>query len=183
MDLDWNLEAENPADVQNQLSDLLNVPYMLIDTPGEYNGNTFTFTPEESGEYYVYVTNRSVENRDGHLGRPDEDVFPCEPGVFHRAGPADFRPDRDPQGERERRADRQAYRFSYEGLEAVYETLSAEPLTLNSWTSSSLDGTVTASQQGLLMTTIPYDTGWTVRVDGTEVTPGERFWARSWEWS
>ena len=61
MDLDWNLEAENPADVQNQLSDLLNVPYMLIDMPGEYNGNTFTFTPEESGEYYVYVTNRSVE--------------------------------------------------------------------------------------------------------------------------
>ena len=171
MDLDWNLETENPADVQNQLSDLLNVPYMLIDTPGEYNGNTFTFTPEESGEYYVYVTNRSVETVTATWGDQTKTFSHVNRGYFIELGPLISGQTVTLKGSGNDELTARAYRFSYEGLEAVYETLSAEPLTLNSWTSSSLDGTVTASQQGLLMTTIPYDTGWTVRVDGTEVTP------------
>lgn len=42
-------------------------------------------------------------------------------------------------------------------------------MEVTSYTSTSVDATITASQSGRVVTTIPYDTGWTVTVDGSTV--------------
>ena len=42
-------------------------------------------------------------------------------------------------------------------------------MTSTSYTSTSVDATITASADGRVVTTIPYDTGWTVTVDGNTV--------------
>ena len=46
--------------------------------------------------------------------------------------------------------------------------LSAHPWKLTSWTDTSLEGSISCDQEGWLFTTIPYDTGWKVLVDGKE---------------
>ena len=42
-------------------------------------------------------------------------------------------------------------------------------MEVTSYTSTSVDATITASTDGRVVTTIPYDTGWTVTVDGKTV--------------
>lgn len=65
--------------------------------------------------------------------------------------------------------------FYYEDMErtaAAAESLAAQPYDIQRFTSSRFQGTVTAAgERTLLMTTIPADEGWTVRVDGKRVEP------------
>ena len=57
-----------------------------------------------------------------------------------------------------------------QALDAVTSTLAEQPLTVTSYDSSHLTGTVDFAGNGALFTTIPYDKGWTVKVDGQKVT-------------
>ena len=50
-----------------------------------------------------------------------------------------------------------------------HEILDESPMEVTSYTSTSVDATITASTDGRVVTTIPYDTGWTVTVDGNTV--------------
>lgn len=54
-----------------------------------------------------------------------------------------------------------------------YETLADEPLIITDYTDTSVSGMVTAKSDGYLYTSIPYEKGWTLYVDGkeTEIEP------------
>ncbi len=54
-------------------------------------------------------------------------------------------------------------------LKELYEILDESPMEVTSYTSTSVDATITTSADGRVVTTIPYDTGWTVTVDGKTV--------------
>ena len=62
-----------------------------------------------------------------------------------------------------------AYRLNEDVLKELYEILDESPMEVTSYTSTSVDATITASTDGRVVTTIPYDTGWTVTVDGNTV--------------
>ena len=51
-----------PAEVQNDLCLVTGADEVLVDTGGTVNKNTFTFTPDMTGEYYVFVLNKKVKN-------------------------------------------------------------------------------------------------------------------------
>lgn len=54
-----------------------------------------------------------------------------------------------------------------------YEKLSQQPLEITSFTDTSIDGTISVTEDGLFYTSIPYEKGWTLYIDGveTEITP------------
>jgi len=54
-----------------------------------------------------------------------------------------------------------------------YQTLADETLEITNFTSTSLSGTITVREEGLFCTSIPYEAGWTLTVDGQEreITP------------
>jgi uncharacterized membrane protein YfhO len=58
------------------------------------------------------------------------------------------------------------YRFSNEGLGSVYDILNRYPLRITRWVDTRLEGEVDAGQAGVLFTSVPYDKGWKVTVDG-----------------
>ena len=60
----------------------------------------------------------------------------------------------------------EVYRFSDEAMISLYEKLNETPLKLTSWEDTKLAGTVNAAERGVLFTSIPYETGWTVKIDG-----------------
>ena len=62
-----------------------------------------------------------------------------------------------------------AYLFKEDGLAAVYEKLSRNPFVTEKWEDTRLTGSVDAGQGGVLFFSIPYDTGWEIRVDGQKV--------------
>lgn len=58
-------------------------------------------------------------------------------------------------------------------LKKGYEELADEPLTVTHYTDTRLKGTVAAKEDGYLFTSIPYEKGWSLYVDGkkTEIEP------------
>ena len=66
-----------------------------------------------------------------------------------------------------------SYQLDTEGYDEMIKKLSDEQLEVTSYDATSLNGTVTAKEAGLLFLTIPYSEGWSAWVDGnkTEITP------------
>ena len=73
--------------------------------------------------------------------------------------------------------DAYAYRFSDEALKQVYNTLIRYPFEVTGWTDTTVDGVVNTEKDGVLFTSIPYDKGWTVLLDGAEVETEKMFGA------
>lgn len=171
----WNLELGNPADVQNSLAGSLGtVPVLETAADSVSDGQTMTFYPYEAGDYYAYVANKKIEkvtltNWSGtktfnNVNRG----FLLELG-YCEAGEEVILTANDTK--ETMWAD--VYRFSEAGLAQIYEELNKYPLQVTSWTDTSLEGTVSCSENGILLTSVPFDSGWTVRVDGAE-QPAEK---------
>jgi len=62
------------------------------------------------------------------------------------------------------------YSIDSAALDAATQTLSSQPLTVTSFDSTHIAGTVNFAEDGNLFTSIPYDAGWAVKIDGAAVT-------------
>lgn len=58
--------------------------------------------------------------------------------------------------------------FDREAFETVYQALMQNPMTVETLEDGYVSGSVTMPENQTLFTSIPYDEGWTVRVDGNE---------------
>lgn len=59
--------------------------------------------------------------------------------------------------------------FDNEHFERVHKTMMEQAVEVTSYTSDSLSGMISLKEDGLILFSIPYDTGWTVELDGEEV--------------
>lgn len=66
-----------------------------------------------------------------------------------------------------------AYAFDNEAWEEDFALLNANPYIVSERSDTKISGTMTAAKQGIMYTSIPYDKGWDVYVDGnkTSITP------------
>lgn len=166
----WDLETGNPADVQNSLANAIgaaNVLNLVMDAVSD--GKTVRFYPQEGGEYYAYVGNKEVEEVTVTTWKGTKTFTNVNRGYllelgYCAAGEEVILTAEDTT--QELWAD--VYHFSEKGLMAVYERMAAEPWKLTSWTDTSLEGTIVCEANSMMMTTIPYDKGWTILVDGVE---------------
>jgi uncharacterized membrane protein YfhO len=62
-----------------------------------------------------------------------------------------------------------AYSFDDAAYRQVYNQLNRQGLEVSSYTDTQLTGSIHVTAPGTLFTSIPYDEGWTVRVDGQKV--------------
>ena len=60
------------------------------------------------------------------------------------------------------------YTLDSKQLENLYETLNSQPMVVDSFDDTHVNAHVTAQEDGLLLTTIPYESGWSLKVDGVE---------------
>ena len=63
------------------------------------------------------------------------------------------------------------YQLDTEKLAEAVETIRKGGWNITEHSDTHLKGTVTAEKDGVLFTTIPYEPGWTITVDGKKVTP------------
>ncbi len=169
MDSMWQRDLGNPATVQNALCDAIGADQVLTAISGEGQGNRFEFTPDKAGDFYVYIGNRSVEQVEVQTFKNVNRGFLLELGWCKEGEPVVL----TSETEEDLRA--RVYRFEFEGLHSVYEILNRYPLTVTKWTDTILEGTVETEKAGTLFTSIPYDAGWTVTVDGQVQTPHKIF--------
>lgn len=58
--------------------------------------------------------------------------------------------------------------FDNELFEKVHRTMMDQSVSVTSYTSDSVEGRITLKEDGLILFSIPYDTGWTAKLDGEE---------------
>ena len=172
MDLDknWQTGMGNPAEVQNDLCQVLGNEDVLIWTESNTSGSTCKFTADLPGEYYVYVTNKKVKQVEASLPGGDKNFNNVDRGYFLEMGKlaagTEVTLTTDTEGQQ---LYTEVYRFADQALISLYDKLNQSPLHLTSWTDTELIGTVETDQSGTLFLSVPYDKGWTVKVDGEEV--------------
>lgn len=66
-----------------------------------------------------------------------------------------------------------AYAFDNSAWEQDYQLLNAQPYQVESYSDTKIIGTITTDTTGIMYTSIPYDEGWSVYIDGEEasITP------------
>ena len=168
----WQLDLGNPALVQNDLCELVGTPYVLEECQGVPDAGGYYFTAPEDGDYYMYVDNTNVETVRVNWGERARTYDNVDRGYFlelgfMKAGEQVVLTCEDDPG---RSVTGQVYRASQTALEELCGWLGQHPWNLTVWTDTRLEGTVEMDEAGMLFTTIPYDKGWTIWVDGQKMS-------------
>ena len=167
LDRQWQYNMSNPADVQNDLCQVMGAENVLIWTESTVNGSVCTFTPDMPGEYYAYVTNKKVKDVKASLPSGEKTFSHVDRGYLLELGTLLDGNEVKLTCETENvQMQVEIYRFSETGLMGLHEKLMRSPLHLTSWTDTRLEGSVHTEEAGALFLSIPYDDGWTVTVDG-----------------
>ena len=172
METNWVLDSGNPANVQNDLSSVLGVSNLLVPAEGVSEGKKLTFTADASGDYYVYVTNKKVEEVSAEIGERSLSFDNVDRGYFLELGYLTKGQEVILQSQTDGNPAMQAeiWRFDPEAMEEIYQCLSKSPLELSSWMDTGLAGSINTPEGGTMFTSIPYDKGWKIWVDGTAVS-------------
>ena len=172
METNWVLDSGNPANVQNDLSSVLGVSNLLVPAEGVSEGKKLTFTADASGDYYVYVPNKKVEEVSAEIGERSLSFDNVDRGYFLELGYLPKGQEVILQSQTDGNPAMQAeiWRFDPEAMEEIYQCLSKSPLELSSWTDTGLAGSINTPEGGTMFTSIPYDKGWKIWVDGTAVS-------------
>lgn len=173
----WILDSGNPAAVQNDLCRLLGVEDVLVINDSLNEGRKLTFTAEDTGDYYVYVTNKKVKEVSASIGERTLSFDNADRGYFLELGKviAGETVTLESKDEANTSLQAEVWRFNPEGLKAAYEVMNRYPIKLTVWTDTQLEGTIQADRDGVMFTSIPYDKGWSLTVDGRAVTPRNIF--------
>lgn len=162
-------DAGNPAQVQNQFAELIGSSPVLSDAWGETNGQTFRFTPDRDGDYYVYVINKDVKEVSAEIDEKNLTFEHVDRGYFLELGWCHAGKEIILTCKENEILDARAYRFEEEALKEIYTVLKDNGITITKWEDVKIQGSVELERAGAFFTSIPYDKGWTILVDGKEI--------------
>ena len=169
LDNTWNTGLGNPAVIQNDfVSRAAGSGEVLESVDSSANGDTLEATLEEGGHIFAYITNRSVKDVDAAMGGRSKsfshvdrgfllDLGVCEAGDLISLTAGD---DVSISGS--------LYRVVNDNLIEAANKLKEQPLEVLSYSDTKVDATISVKESGLLFTSIPYDKGWTLYVDGAK---------------
>lgn len=172
----WSVSANNPFAVQNNFADLAaNVSPLFVPVDHKISGNTITIQPETDSHIYVYVTSdcedftASFTGADGSSFRDaltlsdvnnlyimDLGMCPAGSSILFSAAGKD-------------KISAYVYSIKEGNFEALYDTLAARSLQITEFDDTCIRGTITAAEDMRLFTSILYEEGWSVSIDGTAV--------------
>ena len=170
IDRDWQYIKSNPADVQNDLCSSVGSSQVLVWTTSSDSGKTYKFKPDTPGEYYAFVSNKKVKSVKAKLPSGSKTFNNVDRGYLLELGwlldgnEVTLTSETDDQDLKV-----EIYRFDQPAMIETYQKMNQYPLKLTSWTDTKLEGVVSCDERGVLFTSIPYEEGWAVFVDGEEV--------------
>lgn len=171
-----SLDGNNPFAVQNQFAELASGETELFTyIQASTSDKTVTINVAEDSDVYVYVTtyvdNISFSAYNDETGFSSSNSFS---GLDHRQivhfgeMPAGTTVTVNTSDSDASTLQLYAYSFHQDVFERVYEKLNSQPLEVTSYDDNTVNATVNAKEDGLLYTSIIYDEGWKVYIDGKE---------------
>ena len=163
--------AQDPLALQNQMGDLLSKGQtMFVEVSVENNHNTASFTADTAGHYYAYSKNTktdTVKMSSPSLEKTYKKVkydYILDLG-WHESGETITLTNSDDNA-----LQLTAYRLDPNALTQVLSVLAQTPFTVSTYDTTHLEGNVTLHAPGTLLLSIPYESGWKLKVNG-ENTP------------
>ena len=162
----WNHLDTNPIQVQNSFvssTTSRSEIFTMVDTG---SSTSYTFTAPQDGYYYGVLTDFSVKNitavsEDGSTTYSNVDRdFILDLGYMARDEEVTL------NGSDQKTVSLNIYRLLQEELIAAVGELNEEPLIVDSYTDTQVRGHITVQNEGILFTSIPYEEGWQVLIDG-----------------
>lgn len=165
----WDTHAGTPALAQNSLCEALDCAPVMDSVLGEFYDSDYSFTADQAGEYYAYVNNAAVKQVTANFGYTEKRFNNVDRGFLLELGYLEAGDTVTLHSKTEGQSvSADVYRFDYNALRELQDVLQDESLELTSWKDTKLSGTITTEKGGVMMTSIPYDPGWKVFVDGVE---------------
>ena len=167
-------EGATPLDTQNRMVQALGLEQNLFTSVGalqEEDGAT-TITADVSGHYYAYVGDTGVntlkmESEAGSKSFSQVKYhYICDLG-WHDAGDVISLTSEDSSS-----LNVSAYRLNFDAMDEVISILGEQTMTVDSYSSTHINGHIDVSRAGELILSVAYEPGWTILVDGEEVQPG-----------
>ena len=166
-------EPNDPAEAQNFLAACTaGTGNVLTVIEENYENDSFDFTVPERGHVFVYVDNSNVSDVTAYKDDDTLNFSNVDRGYLVDLGICEADTDISLLcgGEEDYSITGTAYMFDENAFRDWYNVLSAQGMTVDEYSSTlwdtSLTGSVEAKEAGTLFTSIPYDEGWTVTVDG-----------------
>lgn len=143
----------------------------------DYGYAYIKLTPVKSGEMYVYVDTDDFEKME--FDTPDNPDVPVDIAEYHNhiidlgyveegeevTLSLDFQGMDDADGS----INLYTYTFNEEAFIKGYNKLKECAIDVTSYSDTKITGTIEAKEDSYLCTSIPYDKGWTIKIDGEEV--------------
>lgn len=134
------------------------------------------FKSVKDGNVYIYVTSNEIENINYYWSDGTKTTYQSivEPYIldlgYHKAGD-EIKAILDLNGITSSSASFNIYAYNIDDtvLESAYEMLSLGQMNIEKHSDTKLEGTINAGYDGYLYTSIPYDEGWKIYIDGHEV--------------
>lgn len=175
-DLNENLLYDvesNPFNVQNNfIYAATGIDHVLVPLDFEEGSDYCTFTAEDDMFVYGYVRNKTVESV--KVISSDTGKSTIFDGINHGRG-VDIGYVKkgttltlSDNGSKNYMLQMYLYTIDLDKYKEAIEKLAEGGLNISSYDDTSIKGTITSKENGLMFTSIPYDEGWTIYVDGVK---------------
>lgn len=180
------LEESNPVDAQNAFSHALGGEDVLklMEGCGSENEAEYVAEIPQDGHYYIKLGNPRIEDAVLKKGDREEQLlsrinqgYLVDLGWLEKGEEISLRSETD-----EEKPEAELYLFEYDAVANIYEELSGGVTKITEWTDGHFEGEITVTEEMLsqdgrtaLFFSIPYDSGWTIKVDGKKVPAEEIF--------
>lgn len=137
-----------------------------------YGNVSFTISPEKAGNAYLYVTSPDIENieiNSNHYNaftQPIDEPYILDLGYCEKDEEIKVSLDCSNIETNETYAEIYAYTVDENILKKGFEKLKAASLNITSHSDTKISGKITVKENSVLYSSIPYDKGWSILIDG-----------------
>ncbi|MBU5468911.1 YfhO family protein [Falcatimonas sp. MSJ-15] len=163
----WNTDMTNPFDVQNAFLELA-AGESNVFTPVEYDttGTTVTITPDHDENIYLYVTDSDVDKITVTCNGKTTNYKSIKREHIVDLGICNALDTITITAEDNADITLMAYTMDTDAFINAIELLNEGGLNITKFDDTYIKGTITADNDQTMITSIPYDEGWAVYVDG-----------------
>ena len=174
----WMLELDDPILVQNSLCDTLGTGQILKTVQTViHNGSSESVSIDEDGEYYAYSANAKTETVTVSRTDSKKTYEHLDRGYLIELGNISAGETLELRADDGTEADIRIYKFDYGVLGDIYDKMSPYGLEVTEFGDDYVKGSVDVdtrelgygNEKALMLISVPYDEGWTVKVDGEPV--------------
>lgn len=137
----------------------------------DYGNISINLTPNTNGNVYVYITSPTIDNVNYYWGEEDttyqniDEPYIMDLGVHNKGD--DIRIELDcSKVDSGSYFEIYAYSVNLDVFASAYDMLKAGAIKITNYSETEIIGTINAGYDGLLYTSIPYDDGWSIYIDG-----------------